>query len=564
MHPTLTRPRSSDKAIKKLATRGLLFLMTFAFIVINPYFFSNAQTSAKASLGTNLNTIANWSTEMPFIDAFKSSNTWIPHCISTDPGCRGVWDTGEFSKLNLDENGWVKSLPTPADTPEYTRVATVLFRSLEQYPGGQYVVLYDGEGTIQYKFDATKDTAASSPGRDIINVTPSNSGICLIITSTDPNKTGNYLRNIRVVPAQYEQTYQSQIFNPQFLSKINNFKALRFMDWMKTNNSLQSEWANRPKVQDASYFGKGVPVEVMVELANQLNIDPWFNMPHLATNEYITNFAQVVKTRLNPNLTAYIEFSNEVWNGSFKQNKYALLQGKTRWGQTKTNTQLQWYGMRTAQMCDIWENTFGSEKNRVACVISTQTAVKGPEKSVLDCSYWVAEGNTPCYQHGIDVYAITGYFGGKLGQTGNTTMIESWLKEADGGFSTAIKRFRNPNLPDSIPSLAKLFTYHANVATSKGLKLVGYEGGQHIVGSGGVENNEAITNFFIALNRRPEMYSLYTEVLNNWKQAGGTLFMHFSNIGTPTKYGSWGALEHVNQDTSPKYKALMDFIAQNP
>lgn len=501
---------------------------------------------------------------MPFVDAFKSSHQWITQCNPKDLGCSKSWDTHEFAKLDLDENGWVKSLPKPEDSPEYTRVSTVLFKSVGKYPGGKYLVLYDGEGSIEYRFDATKDDAASTPGRDVIDLTPSNAGIYLIITSTDPNKTGNYIRNIRVIPAQYEQTYQSQIFNPQFLSKINNFKALRFMDWMKTNNSLQKEWANRPKVDDASYSGKGVPVEIMVKLANELNVNPWFNMPHLATDEYIANFAQLVKTRLNPNLTAYIEFSNEVWNGSFQQQKYALAQGKARWGQTKTNTQLQWYGMRTAQMCDIWENTFGTEKNRVACAISTHTAVKGPEKSVLDCSYWVAEGNTPCYQHGIDVYAITGYFGGKLGKTGNTTMIESWLKEADGGFSKAIQRLTNPTVADSIPSLAKLFTYHANVAKSKGLQLVAYEGGQHIVGSGGVENNQNITNFFIALNRRPEMYSLYTEVLNNWKQAGGTLFMNFSDIGTPTKYGSWGALEHVNQDTSPKYKALMDFIAQNP
>ena len=562
MHHTSHRSRFSYRASKKLATRGLLFLMTLAFIVINPIFLTNAQTSLNTSLGTNLNAIAEWSTEMPFIDAFKSSRQWITKCVSTNPGCRGVWDTGEFAKLNLDQYGWVKSLPAPADSPEYTRVATLMFNNVSQYPGGQYVVLYDGQGTIEYKFDATK--VASTPGRDVINVTPSNSGIYLIITATDPNKIGNYIRNIRVIPAAYEQTYQSQIFNPQFLSKINKFKALRFMDWMETNNSEQKEWANRPKVDDYSYTYKGVPVEVMVQLANQLNVDPWFNMPHMATDDYIRNFSQVLKTRLKPNLKAYVEFSNEVWNASFQQYQYALTQGKAKWGQTKTNTNLQWYGMRTAQMCDIWENTFGTEKNRVVCVISTQTAVKGLEKSALDCSYWVAEGNKPCYQHGIDVYAITGYFGGKLGQPGNTAMIESWLKEADGGFSKAIQRLKSATVADSVPSLSQLFTYHSNVAQTKGLKLVAYEGGQSIVGSGGVENKENITNFFIALNRRPEMYSLYTDMLNNWKKAGGTLLMNFSDIGTPSKYGSWGALEHVNQSTSPKYKALMDFLAQNP
>jgi len=61
------------------------------------------------------------------------------------------------------------------------------------YPGGKYVVLYEGEGTIEYKFDARKDEAASTSGRDVIDVNPSDKGIHLIITATDPNNTGNYI-----------------------------------------------------------------------------------------------------------------------------------------------------------------------------------------------------------------------------------------------------------------------------------------------------------------------------------------------------------------------------------
>ena len=36
-----------------------------------------------------------------------------------------------------------------------------------------------------------------------------------------------------------------------------------------------------------------------------------------------------------------------------------------------------------------------------------------------------------------------------------------------------------------------------------------------------VKNNEELNNFFIELNRRPEMYDLYTELLNGWEKAGG-------------------------------------------
>lgn len=522
---------------------------------------TNRASPKNLSLGTNLGGIADYSTQIPFIDAFKFSRKWITQCIRDEPGCSGGWSTNEFDKLNLDKQGWVKSLPVPEDPTEYTRVGTLMFREIGRYPGGKYIVLYEGEGTIEYKFDAHKDKAASRPGRDVINVTPSNAGIYLVITSTDPNKTGNYIRNIHVVPAQYEKTYQTQIFNPEFIKRIKPFRALRFMDWMSTNNSEQSEWNKRPTVDKATYsYDGGVPVEIMIELANRLKVDSWFNMPHQATDEYMTNFAQMVKDSLDPKLKVFVELSNEVWNQQFKQQHYASQQGKARWGQNKADDYMQWYGMRTAQMCNIWKSTFGKQKSRVVCVMGTQTSTswKGFENFALECSYWVAEGHKPCYQHGIDVYAITGYFGGGLGSSKNASKVESWLNEPNGSFSKAFEK-----LKDSIEKNYENFIKHADIAKQKGLQLVVYEGGQHIVGREGVESNDKLTKFFIELNRRPEMYDLYSQLLNNWKKAGGTLFMNFSDIGKPSKWGSWGVLEHVDQDHSPKYDALIDFIKKN-
>jgi hypothetical protein len=265
-------------------------------------------------------------------------------------------------------------------------------------------------------------------------------------------------------------------------------------------------------------------------------------------------------------LKAYVEFSNEMWNWSFDQTRYASQQAKARWG-IGGNGYMQWYGMRSAQTSDIWENVFGDEKHRVVSVISTQTAWQGLENAVLDSPKWVAEGNEPPYKHGIDAYAITGYFGRELGLAENTTTVESWLTEPDGGFSKAFEQLRYGNLLQNSKSLVEvkdLFNYHANVARERGLQLVGYEGGQHIVGVSGVENNTALTNFFIELNRRPEMYDLYTELLNSWEDAGGTLFTHFSDISEPRKWGSWGSLEYLSQDGSPKYDALIDFIETHP
>ena len=43
------------------------------------------------------------------------------------------------------------------------------------------------------------------------------------------------------------------------------------------------------------------------------------NVPVNATDDYITKLAQLFKANLSPDLSVYIEYSNEVWNGSFQQ-----------------------------------------------------------------------------------------------------------------------------------------------------------------------------------------------------------------------------------------------------
>ena len=519
------------------------------------------------SLGSGLNGLADWSSQTPFLNLFKQARDWIPQCGDGSPaGCPG-FDTKENDRLNLDANGYPKSLPATNDNSvKYRRVETVLFADGNPESVGRYIVMYDGEGTLTYS-GAKKDEAVSKPGTEVIDISKEAGYVFLGISATNPN---NHVRNIRVIRESQLDIYKAgEIFNPVWLEKIKAFKTVRFMDWMETNNSAQKEWSDRPKSEDYSWALEGAPIEIMVALANKLKANPWFNIPHQATDEYITNFAKIVKEKLDPSLTAYVEHSNEVWNWQFGQAQYANQQGRARWGD-HGDAFMQWNGMKAAQICDIWKkDVFGdAQKHRVNCVISTQTPYKGLEEGLLNCPLWVAEGNAPCYQHGIDSYAITGYWSGDLGNPENIATVKSWLKDADGGFGKAFEQIKTGNLlkvgEDSLPDTKANYQYQLKVAQEKGLSLVAYEGGQSIAGSGGVENDEQMTQFFIELNRRPEMYEIYTQMLNDWKDSGGTLFNHFVDVGTPSKWGSWGALEYVTQNGSPKYNALIDFIKSNP
>ncbi|MFQ3636941.1 MAG: calcium-binding protein, partial [Cyanobacteriota bacterium] len=200
-------------------------------------------------------------------------------------------------------------------------------------------------------------------------------------------------------------------------------------------------------------------------------------------------------------------------------------------------------------------------------VLATQTGWKGLESFALDTPAWVAEGNEPAWK-AVDAYAVAGYFGNNLGSPTHANTVRSWLSEPDGGFAKAFRHLREGGLlgdsKDSVKDTIALFKYHAEVAKRHNLQLVAYEGGQHIVGISGIENDTQLTEFFIALNRRPEMAELYQQLLDGWKDAGGTLFNHFVDVAKPSKWGSWGMMESLYQTDAPKYTALQAFMSANP
>ncbi|MGF1512123.1 MAG: hypothetical protein ACFB5Z_00275 [Elainellaceae cyanobacterium] len=100
---------------------------------------------------------------------------------------------------------------------------------------------------------------------------------------------------------------------------------------------------------------------------------------------------------------------------------------------------------------------------------------------------------------------------------------------------------------------------YVELTQDEGLMLVAYEGGQHLAPlHNGMENNQAVADLFIAANRDPRIKDLYQTYLERWYNQTGGLFVHFSDISDPGKWGSWGALENVYQESSPKYEALLE------
>ncbi|BAQ62821.1 cellulose-binding domain protein [Geminocystis sp. NIES-3708] len=508
---------------------------------------NNPVVNNSISIGTNLGGIAYWSPQKPFINLFKSSSSWITQG-------NGIWDTQENALLDLDQNGWVRSFPKPENGAKFTSVGTLLSRSDGNYLGGEYVVLYEGEGTIKYGFDAK--LISSTPGRDVIQVNPTKAGILLSITQTDPNQTGNYIRDINVVPVASENTYETEIFNPDFINHIDSFNSIRFMNWMGTNDSTQKEWSNRPTLDSQTWFGNGVSVEVMVDLANKEDVNPWFTLPHLATDEYITNFATYVRDHLDPELKIYVEYSNEVWNGQFKQSRWVAQQAQTE----NMSSPYDWYSRRTTQITQIWDQVFGSDQDRVVGVMGAQAGNIGTANRALNYN-WT---NNPLSheQYGIDAITIAPYFGHYIGDKANKDTLLSWTKEADGGLNKLFDEITKGGLlPNSPKGGALQLAYdrigqYVELAKQENLQLIAYEGGQHLVDK---SEDPAIVDLFAKANRDSRMGDIYKEYFQQWFNMGGGEFLNFTDVGSYNKFGSWGLTESLNQN-SPKYDAVIDLI----
>jgi hypothetical protein len=80
-----------------------------------------------------------------------------------------------------------------------------------------------------------------------------------------------------------------------------------------------------------------------------------------------------------------------------------------------------------------------------------------------------------------------------------------------------------------------------------------------MVGVAGGENNEPVTELFQAANAHPRMGQIYDAYFAAWTDAGGDLFCYFSSVGRWSKWGSWGIMQHYDDDPrqSPKFMATM-------
>ena len=432
-------------------------------------------------------------------------------------------------------------------------------------------------------FEGIGMIVSNEPGKILFDYEPQPGPVIVTIKEMDE---ANPLRNMTIVREDRVDAYeQGQIFNPDWLNRLRGVKGVRFMDWMRTNNSTQSRFEDRPKPGDYTWARNGVPLEVMVALGNELDADPWFTMPHLADDDYVRKFSELAHETLEPERQAWVEFSNEVWNWQFQQAHWAEEQGQARWGEEYK--WVDYYALRASEVAAIWTDVYGADaEGRLVRVIGTHPGYLGLEPQILDSPMIRGEGKPPSAKS-FDAYAITGYFSGNLGSDKKVATIREWVADsvvaaetaaADQGLTgeDALAYVAQHRFDLAMPKVTQelrdgsltgndedtlvwntdvAFPYQAAVAEKYGLDLVMYEGGSHVVGRDDAVDDELLTAFFSALNYSPEMGAMYQDLLKGWAKVSDAPFNHYFDVGAPSKWGSWGAMRHLGDENS-RWQAL--------
>jgi hypothetical protein len=518
---------------------------------------------ARMAVGMNLENVVDWSPAWTFTDAFKASRPWISHAFNTATWSTS-WDEQDAPPLTLDGNGNVMRLATWTNAAGQTmqqRAGTLMFRGLGGgYAAGTYRAEWDGDGTVTFGFDARVTATGKTPaGRSFaeLAVTPSDNGIYVLIEATN---SANPVRNINVwMPDWQGQRFAGQHwqpgnagspFHPLFLERLSPFGAIRFMGMQETNTSDIRVWSDRRDAKDirqgsgpggtlSEPIVNGMSVEYMVQLANDLDADPWFNMPHQADDTFVRSFATYVRDHLEPGRKVYVEWANEVWN-------FGWGFEASHWVAAKASAENldpdygQWIvaGREAKRDMDIWTSVFAGQTDRLVRVAAGWAAVD-----------WVTGQIAENMEGSFDAIAIAPYITPTDQQRASysaATTVDQVIADTRVNIATSVQWTANHE------RLAQEWS----TRLGRPIQLVAYEGGHHLDGRGA-----AYQAAFYAASNDLRMGGIYRDYLKGLDAAGMDLFMDFQFTGQPgaTPWGDFAKLHRMDEPltTAHRYSAIV-------
>lgn len=516
-------------------------------------------------VGVNLSHVVDWDPAMIFKDAFHRARPWGTRAENVATG-ETTWQfsLGEGPALQVDEHGWVTGLPTwtaSNGTVYQQQASTVIFTDGANQPAGIYRAEWDGNGELVMPFVTETGTTPAGRHYALVNM-PFDAHFGMEIHSTDP---ANPIRNIDLWMPDYNgESFVGDVwqpganespFHPLFLQRLGDFDTLRFMDWMNTNNSDIVTWNDRRLLSDASqsdgdlpeYFHtNGLAPEYLIEISNAVDANPWFNMPHQADDDFVRNFATMVRDTLDPDLTVYVEWSNELWNAQFPVNGW--LQQQMTLPENAGLDFFQVAGQEIRRDFDIWSDVFAGHEDRFVRVVAGQQA-----------NSWLTGQILMNVNGRVDAVSSSAYAG------------ISYDMAAAYTATTTPDDIINDLLNVSIPwASARLQEHNALVQSyeqslGRDLQFVTYESGSHVFGAPNPLPFSPALNAALEAMHSPRMYDVYQTLLGEVREAGVDLYneFNFTSHDGASFFGTYGLLHDMTTPLSEAHqlRSLLDFAA---
>jgi hypothetical protein len=498
------------------------------------------------NMGMNIPEQRYYSELVMYNDLQKTANEFLSSDISGD------WDTGMMDEIPLDSAGYPLELPVATSNGQSTWVKYLITNIV----AGEHILYFDGTGTFGGVASLEGD------GYYHINFTGTGSNTVIdILTSA----VGDPIRNIRVVPAIYSEVQVVPLFRTDVLTALDDFKVLRCMSYTATNNCILNTQRVLPTYFTQSRPEVGACYEHSIELAEITGKDLWINVPHMASDDYITEMATLFRDTLDPSIKIYLEYSNELWNWQFDQAIYVLENAPGATDQyvmddlnvidpTASTLHPEKDAYMHARTFRLWTAVFGGEMStRVIRVAAVQGGYVATVERVVEYLF-LTDGI------GADVLSPTAYF------PLDEEVHDKWLVDFAEDNLTYDSMYTDivPYVEDNTKDLL-----NQAIANLYNIPMIAYEGGQHMQPYNQQDWNysQMLWDFQI----QPQMYELYKKNFERITSNGVDfkLFTAFSFVGErESKYGSWGHLETMNQiggdytTIAPKYQALLDFAKE--
>ena len=423
------------------------------------------------------------------------------------------------------------------------------------------------------------------------------------------------------------------VWHPVILDRLadSDWSYNRFMDLQETNRNNQVDWNDRRLPRHASQSGTlnprnvqdptstpdpgvtGMSIEHVAHMANTAELDAWICVPHMATDDYVTNLALSLRWGTNydgmpgteespgqiqglaDDRKVYVEYSNEIWAGGheFPQGDWADDQASLLNMTTPT-----FIAQRAVDIWAIFREVFAGEEDRVVHVAAVWTAREEYTGPFLEemARYGDASFIPPIV---ADIVAGTTYFGNNIQYYADRRARE----EAD---SPENRWYYLPNLTtvsiddaywDNSPELQGQMEESLDVLLRRMLgdsttdsvgrdqvgigggfdvwlkeladntfahpvPLVSYEGSFYLytdrIDHGSLDD-DGPTIFMEALNRHPRLETIQATHLNVARAKGLMTHGAFTMVGAWGKYGCGAHLEYLDQQPheSPKYRNLL-------